>query len=90
MAERRFSDVENLRAARHVVRLFEDLAPTSDWCVQDAADSVLQPFYAALDTQQRLCWTDDRSRAEHFGSKQAAERFAADRVTTDVCVVPCR
>jgi hypothetical protein len=57
------------------------------WLVQDADDTVLQPFYAALDGDARLCWTDDVSRAEKFAQKRDAERFAVNRMTVDVVIV---
>lgn len=90
MAERRFSAADSLRATRHSGRLLDELALPSGWFVQDVGSRVHQPFFAALDGERRLCWTDDRARAERFGTKQAAERFAVDRATSDVCVVPVR
>jgi hypothetical protein len=88
MAERRMSDTSRIVAVRDVALEFGEFSAASSWFVRDAADDVAQPFYAALDGESRLCWTDDRDRAQRFGSKQAAERFAADRVTTEVCIVP--
>ena len=90
MAERRFSKTDSVRSARRVALILDGLFPVlSDrWFIEDAADNVDQPFYAAIDGDQRLCWTDDRDRAACFGSKQAAERFAVDRFTIEVRIVP--
>lgn len=90
MAERRSSAADSLRATGRLDRLLDKLALPSGWCVQNVGSRVHQPFFAALDGERRLCWTDDRARAERFGTKQAAERFAVDRAITDVCVVPVR
>ncbi len=90
MAERRMTNTSRAVAVRDVALILGESSAASAWFVQDAADEVAQPFYAALDGERRLCWTDDRERAERFDSKQAAERFAVDRVTSEVCVVPLR
>ena len=89
MAQRRSSHLAREIAVRDTAHLFNPgagLAP--GWCVQSAVASVHQPFFAALDTELRLCWTDDRDRAAHFDTKQAAERFAIDRLTTEAHIVP--
>ena len=87
MAERRLSSFDHVSVLDHPVQLWT-AAPASAWFVRDADGAVLHPFYIALDEERRPCWTDDRRRAHRFESKQAAERFAIDRVTAKVCVVP--
>ena len=90
MAERRISITDRVTSARSLAVMFDGVAPPSPmgWIIEDGADAVLQPFYAALDSERRLCWTDDRARAECFASKQAAERFAVDRLTSEAKIVP--
>ena len=79
MAERRISSVAAIR--------LPTLPPHAGWFVQDAAGAVVQPFYAALDSDRRLCWTDSPGLAEQFRSKTEAERFVLDRLTTEARVV---
>lgn len=91
MAQRRSSHLARQAVVRDAARLFDTVdGVASGWCVQGAVTSVRQPFFAALDTERRLCWTDDRDRAAHFDTKQAAERFAIDRLTTEAHIVPRR
>lgn len=47
------------------------------WLVQAASLVVRQPFYAALDAEDRACWTDDPARAARFPLRKDAERFAS-------------
>lgn len=88
MAERRTTNLHDATAFAEVAWLFEAAGLPSAWFVKEADASVIQPFYAALDSAQRICWTDDPNRAQRFDTKQAAERFAVDRLTTAVSIVP--
>lgn len=91
MAQRRSSHLARDLARRDAARVLETMSGVvTGWCIQSAFTSVRQPFYAALDTQFRLCWTDDRDRAAQFDTKQSAERFVIDRLTTEAHIVPHR
>ena len=46
------------------------------WFVTSGHPLVHQRFYAAIDCNGSLCWTDDPSYAEQFPLRQDAERFA--------------
>lgn len=90
MAERRLSSAASAAASARLSALrLRPLPPPAQtgWFIQDAAEAVTQPFYAALDADLRLCWTDNLEHAEQFGSKAEAERFVLDRMTTEARVI---